>query len=63
MTDPTLDYEGDNTFTLIVSATDKNANGARKAIAEVNITLVNLNERPYFDKVSRERSRGYSDVL
>ena len=52
MTDPTLDYEGDNTFTLIVSATD-DKNGARKAIAEVNITLVNLNERPYFDKVSR----------
>ena len=53
MTDPTLDYEGNNTFTLIVSATDTD-NGTRKAIATVNISLTNLNERPYFDKVSRD---------
>ena len=53
MTDPTLDYEGNNTFTLIVSATDTD-NDVRKAIATVNISLTDLNERPYFDKVSRD---------
>ena len=55
--DPTLDYEGDNTFTLIVSATDT-SNSARKAIATVNVILTDLNERPYFDKVSRTTALG-----
>ena len=55
MDDPVLDYEGDNTFSLIVTATD-NRNSSRKAMTQVNITLENLNERPYFDKESRERA-------
>ena len=50
--DPTLDYESGDTFTLIVTATD-NENPSRKAITTVNISLTDLNERPYFDKVSR----------
>ena len=55
MVDPTLDFEGDNTFSLIVTATDKES-GSRKATAEVNITLENLNETPYFDRESRDKS-------
>ena len=54
MDDPMLDYEGNNTFSLIVTATD-NENGSRKATAQVDITLQNLNESPYFDKESRDR--------
>ena len=38
MVDPTLDYEGDNTFSLIVTATDK-ADSSRKATSVVNISL------------------------
>ncbi len=53
MIDPTLDYEGNNTFTLIVTAMDSD-NNSRKAMTEVNITLKDLNEKPYFDKASRE---------
>ena len=55
MVDPTLDYEGDNTFSLIVTATDK-ADGSRKATTVVNIALANLNEAPYFDKESRDKA-------
>ena len=55
MVDPTLDYEGDNTFSLIVTATDK-ASGSRKATTVVNISLANLNEAPYFDKESRDKA-------
>ena len=53
MTDPTLDYEGNNSFTLIVTAEDT-ANSSRTVTAEVNISLINLNESPYFDKASRD---------
>ena len=53
-----LDYEGSKTsFALIVTATD-NQNSSRKATAQVNITLDNLNESPYFDKESRDRVTG-----
>ena len=55
MDDPVLDYEGDNTFSLIVTATD-NENSSRKATAQVDITLDDLNESPYFDKESRDRA-------
>ena len=51
--DPTLDYEGKNTFTLIVTAEDSD-DGSRKVSATVNVNLVGLNERPYFDKASRD---------
>ncbi len=55
MVDPTLDYEGDNTFSLIVTATDK-ADNSRKATTVVNIALANLNEVPYFDRESRDKA-------
>ena len=55
MVDPTLDYEDEdnNSFTLTITATD-DGNPARTVTAEINVTLDNLNERPYFDKASRE---------
>ena len=53
MTDPTLDYEGNNSFTLIVTSEDT-VNSSRTVTAEVNISLINLNEQPYFDKASRD---------
>ena len=53
MDDPILDYENVNTFTLIVTAEDA-SDSSRKAMATVTVSLVNLNERPYFDRVSRE---------
>ena len=57
MTDPTLDYEGDNTFTLIVTTEDI-ANSSRTVTAEVNISLINVNEHPYFDKASHDAVTG-----
>ena len=54
-TDPNLNYEGSNTFSLIVTATDT-TNPARKAMATVNITLADVNERPFFDKETRDRA-------
>ena len=68
--DQALNYEGVNTFTLIVTATDDN-NPSRKAMVEVIISLINLNERPYFDQASRDAVRdadgatdpiGYAEV-
>ena len=55
MVDPTLDYEDEdnNSFTLTITATD-DGNPARTVTAEINVSLDNLNERPYFDKASRE---------
>ena len=60
MVDPTLDYEGDNTFSLIVTATDK-ADSSRKATTAVNVSLANLNEAPYFDKESRDKAMAETD--
>lgn len=53
MVDPMLDFEGANTFSLIVTATDDN-NPSRTAVASVDVSLTNLNEVPYFDKSTRE---------
>ena len=53
MDDPVLDYEGDNSFTLIVTAEDA-IDSSRKAMATVTVSLEDLNERPYFDRASRE---------
>ena len=51
--DPALDYEGaSKTFSLVVTATDMEKT-SRTATARVTVTLDNLNEVPYFDKVSR----------
>ena len=53
-TDPVLDFEGKNTFTIVITAADANDSG-KKATAEVAVSLVDLNEAPYFDKESREK--------
>ena len=53
-TDPVLDFEGKNSFTLLITATDP-ANSARTATTEVTVNLVNQNEAPYFDKDSRDK--------
>ena len=49
-----LDYEGKNSFTLLITATDL-TNSARTATTEVTVNLVNQNEAPYFDKDSRDK--------
>ena len=53
MEDPVLDFEGANVFRLKVTATDAN-DPKRKATTDVIIRLTNLNEKPYFDKASRD---------
>ena len=58
MEDPVLDFEGTNVFRLVVTATD--SNDQRKARTDVTIRLTDLNERPYFDKASRE---GVADLI
>ena len=52
-TDATLDFESQSTYNLIVTATDT-SNDSRQATVGVTVTLDNINERPYFDKASRE---------
>ena len=51
--DPTLNFEGVNTFVLVVTATD-NDNGAREATARVTVRIRDINETPYFDEESRD---------
>ena len=53
MDDPVLDFEGTNTFDLIVTAIDT-VDRSRTATAAVTVSLDNLNERPYFDRTSRD---------
>ena len=53
MDDPVLDYEGANTFTLIVTAEDA-SDSSRRVMTTVTVSLENLNERPYFDRASRD---------
>ena len=53
MEDPALDFEGTNTFVLIVTATDTGDEN-RTAKTRVTVGLNDLNERPYFDKTSRD---------
>ena len=55
MEDPVLNFEGNNVFRLVVTATD-DAN--RKARADVTIRLTDLNERPYFDEATRDDVTG-----
>ena len=62
MVDPALDYEGTNTFSLIVTAKDDN-NSSRTAVASVEISLDNLNEEPYFDKATREAVTGENSPI
>ena len=52
--DPILDYEGANTFTLVVTAKDGN-DSSRTAMTTVTVSLENLNESPYFDRETRDR--------
>ena len=51
-TDPDLDYERDNSYTLAVRATG----GAGDSATRVNVTLRDLNETPYFTKKAREQA-------
>ena len=53
MEDPVLDFEGNNVFRLVVTATDVNK-PTRTARADVTIRLTDLNEKPYFDMASRD---------
>ena len=62
MVDPTLDYEGANTFSLIVTAKDDN-NPSRTTVTTVNVSLMNLNEIPYFDKATREAVTGENSPI
>ena len=55
--DPTLDYEGKNSFTLLVTGQDR-GDSSKKTTAMVTVNLTNLNEAPYFDKETRERVAG-----
>ena len=53
MEDPDLNFEADNSYVLTVRATDT-GDDTRTTTTRVTVTLKNLNERPYFDKESRE---------
>ena len=57
--DPTLDFEGDNEFVLIVTATATN----RSSTSVVTISLRNLNESPYFDQVSRDTAAATDGMI
>ena len=60
MDDPVLDFEGTNTFELIVTATDAD-DSSRTGIAAVTVSLENLNERPYFDRTTRNAVTNAND--
>ena len=62
MDDPVLDFEGTNTFSLIVTAIDKD-DRSRTGTATVTVSLENLNERPYFDRTSRDAVTGENDPI
>ena len=51
--DPVLDHEDDDTFTLVVTAVDTE-DSSRNAVTTVTVSLIDLNERPYFDRASRD---------
>ena len=60
--DPTLNFEGTNTFVLVVTATDS-SDDTRDAKARVTVRLRDLNESPYFDKTSREAVTGTNSTI
>ena len=65
MEDPELDFEGTNTFVLVVRATDMEDAERTPAQARVTVRLKDLNERPYFDKESRlvvEATKTYAET-
>ena len=51
--DPVLDHEDDDTFTLVVTAVDTE-DSSRSAVTTVAVSIVDVNERPYFDRGSRD---------
>ena len=51
--DPVLDHEDDDTFALVVTAVDTE-DSSRSAVTTVTVSLVDLNERPYFDRASMD---------
>ena len=54
-TDPVLDFESGKTYSVIVTA-EQVGNTSRTAMATVNISTMDVNEVPYFDKASRENA-------
>ena len=54
ITDPNLDYEDKDTYTIVVTAADRK-NPGKKTTATVMVKLINQNEAPYFDKESRQK--------
>ena len=53
-TDPVLDYEAKDAYTLVITVEDKE-NRSKKATVTVTVNLVDMNEAPYFDKESRDK--------
>ena len=61
-TDPDLDYESKDTYTLLITAAD-DKNASKKTTATVMVKLIDQNEAPYFDKESREKVERLMAVL
>ena len=51
-TDPDLDYESKDTYTLLITAADRE-DSSKKTTATVAVKLTDQNEAPYFDKETR----------
>ena len=60
ITDPNLDYEDKDTYTIVVTAADRK-NPGKKTTATVMVKLINQNEAPYFDKESRQKVETVED--
>ena len=59
MEDPVLDYETRSTYRLVVSA----ENEGGRSTANVVLSLMDRNEHPYFDKVSRDLSDNADNAI
>ena len=53
-TDPDLDYETKDTYTLLITAADRD-DSSKKTTATVAVKLTDQNEAPYFDKETRQK--------
>ena len=60
-TDPVLDYETKDSYTVLITATDAQDPG-RRTTATVVVKLENQNEAPYFDKESRDKVQAYTEA-
>ena len=59
-TDPSLDYESKDTYTLVISAEDAE-NPGKKSSATVMVSLIDMNETPYFDKETQDKVDSLAD--